>query len=120
LGAFEGTEELGVERVGYLSHLEALREVRSSHVTLCLLDDVAGAERIYPAKIFELMTLGVPALTLSPPGALADLVEEHRLGELIGRREEGAIAGQLERWLEDFQRGVVPWAPRPVGIERYD
>src|SRR5262249_30997160 len=51
--AFEGTEALGVERVGYVPHGRVLRELSASHLTLCLLDDVPGSERVYPAKIFE-------------------------------------------------------------------
>ncbi|MFW5741391.1 MAG: glycosyltransferase, partial [Myxococcota bacterium] len=52
---FEGTEQLGVEQVGYVPHDQVLTELARSHLALCLLDEVPGVERIYPAKIFELM-----------------------------------------------------------------
>jgi glycosyltransferase involved in cell wall biosynthesis len=117
---FTGSEALGVERVGYVPHQEVLGELARSHRVLCLLDDVAGAERIYPAKIFELMRLGRPILTLAPPGALADLVGEHRLGEVLPPRDEVAIAALLERELRAFADGHPPPPPAPVGMERYD
>ncbi len=119
--SFDGTEALGVTRRGYLPHEEVLRELSASHAVLCILDDVPGVERIYPAKIFELMYLGRPCLTLSPPGALTRLVEKHRLGEILPPRDEGKIAAYLERELRAFEdSGGRPGKPEePVGIARY-
>jgi glycosyltransferase involved in cell wall biosynthesis len=123
--AFEGTEALGVERVGYVPHAQVLHELAGSHLALCLLDDVPGAERIYPAKIFELMRVGRPVLTLAPPGsALARLVARHALGRVVHPRDEVAIADALHAMLQDSDRsraGPLSWrnAPRP-DILRYD
>ena len=121
--AFEGSEAIGVERVGYVPHGDVLRELAASHLTLCLLDDVAGAERIYPAKIFELMHLGRPILTLAPPGsALARLVETHGLGTAIHPRDEERIADALRACLQDPGRGQMvarAWRNAP-GLERFD
>lgn len=123
LDAFDATEELGVERDGYVPHRRVLRELAASHMTLCVLDDVPGSERIYPAKIFELMHLGRPVLTLAPPGsALARLAERHRLGPLVHPRDEEAIASALEAHLDRFDRGEYAadsWQ-NASGIDRYD
>ncbi len=105
LDAFEGTEELGVRRLGYVDHRTVVNELASSHMVLCLLDDVPGVERIYPAKIFELMHLGRPCLTLAPEGALTRLVESQGLGEILAPRDEAAIAGFLAEELRAFARG---------------
>ncbi|WP_394842930.1 glycosyltransferase [Pendulispora brunnea] len=124
LDAFEGMEALGVERVGYLEHAQSLIELSRSHLVLCTLDEVPGVERIYPAKIFELMYLGRPCLTLSPPGALTRLVSRHRLGDVLPPRDEARIAAYLEARLRAFREGngharaaEASFAPR--GIERY-
>jgi hypothetical protein len=89
-----------------------------------LLDDVEGVERIYPAKIFELMYLGRPVLTLSPAGALARLVAGHELGDLLAPRDEEAIAALLEQKLRAFrasQSNGHPYEARLVarGIDRF-
>jgi glycosyltransferase involved in cell wall biosynthesis len=106
LGAFEGTEALGVERVGYVPHTRVLRELSASHLAMCMLDDVPGADRIYPAKIFELMHLGRPVLILAPPeSALARLARAHGMGPLVHPRDEQAIAGALATHLRAFARG---------------
>jgi glycosyltransferase involved in cell wall biosynthesis len=118
--AFAGLQDLGVECVGYLPHEAMMREVVGSHLLLCLLDDAPGATHIYPAKIFELMALGRPCLTLAPDGALADLVRDCRLGVLLPPRDEQGIASYLEGLLRDFRDGKVPVQPPPVKTERYD
>ncbi len=124
--AFAGTEELGVERAGYLPHAEVLRALSASHCTVCILDDVPGAERIYPAKIFELMRLGRPVLTLAPPAsALARLVQRHALGPVVHPRDEGAIADALGAALREFARApasALTWRNAPAGrdLGRFD
>lgn len=121
--AFAGADALGIERVGYVPHGQVLRELAASHLTLCLLDDVPGATRIYPAKIFELMHLRRPVLTLAPPdSALARLVERHALGPLVAPRDEEGIARALRDRLLAFRNGDFrPLAWRnATGVERYD
>jgi glycosyltransferase involved in cell wall biosynthesis len=119
--AFEGMEALGVRRLGYMKHEDALRELAASHLVLCLLDEAPGVERIYPAKIFELMHLGRPCLTLSPDGALARLVRRHQMGDLLAPRDEEAIASLLADKLRAFKSGSrEPAVLRAKGIERYD
>jgi hypothetical protein len=120
---FEGTEMLGVTTHGYVPHDEVLTSLSASHLTACLLDDVAGAERIYPAKIFELMHLGRPILTLAPEGALTRLARRHALGDVAMPRDEAAIAEILARRLRRFRE--TPPDERaaravPRGIDRYD
>jgi glycosyltransferase involved in cell wall biosynthesis len=117
---FEGLQAIGVECVGYLPHETMMKEVASSHLLLCLLDEVPGAERIYPAKVFELMALQRPCLTLAPDGALADLVRDCRLGHLLPPRDDDSIAAYLQQLLRDFRDGKAPQQPPAVKIERYD
>lgn len=120
LDSFEGTEALGVERIGYIEHSRVIPALASSHEVLCTLDDVPGVERIYPAKIFELMHLRRPILTLAPQGALTRLVERHRLGTVIPPRDSQAIAMHLESTLRAFTRGEHALSTRPVDVDRYD
>jgi glycosyltransferase involved in cell wall biosynthesis len=118
--AFEGTEALGVERLGYIDHEQALAALSASHAALCLLDAVDGAERIYPAKIFEIMKLGRRCLALTPEGALARLVRRHRVGDVVPPRDPAAIAESLERLVRDHRSGQLAAWPGPVDVERFD
>ena len=120
---FADTAALGVQRLGYLTHEHALAELARSHAVLCLLDDLPGANRIYPAKIFEIMYLGRPCLALTPEGALADLVRDHALGDVIHPRDTEGICASLSRWLQSFRNGKVGTFPdgvtRAVDIDRF-
>ncbi|HTQ04127.1 MAG TPA: glycosyltransferase [Polyangiaceae bacterium] len=118
--AFEDADALGVRRFGYLPHAEALRLLAESHVPLCLLADLPGSERIYPAKIFEIMRLGRRALVLTPEGALARLVRRHRLGDVVPPGDAPAVAAALERLLRAFVAGTLEHAERPLDTERFD
>jgi glycosyltransferase involved in cell wall biosynthesis len=120
LDYFDGSAALGVRQLGYLTHSSALEQLASSHGVLCLLDEVPGVERIYPAKIFEVMRLRRPCLALTPEGALAALVRRHRLGEVIPPRDAPAIAAALSRWVCRFRDGTLPAATDPLDIERFD
>jgi glycosyltransferase involved in cell wall biosynthesis len=117
---FEGTEKMGVRRLGYLPHTQALGELTRSHAAVCILDDVRGAERVYPAKIFEIMHLRRPCLVLAPSGALADLARHCRVGEVVAPRNADAIALVLARMLRAFRDGKMPAFSEPVDIERFD
>lgn len=116
---FEDTDTLGVRRFGYLEHAHALSHLAESHAALCILDEVAGVERIYPAKIFEIMRLGRPCLALTPEGALAALVRKHRLGEVVHPRDPEAVARTLARMLRAFC-DATPNEHTPIDIERFD
>jgi glycosyltransferase involved in cell wall biosynthesis len=119
LDAFAGTEELGVQRLGYVEKAEVIRQLAGSHMALCILDDVPGVERIYPAKIFELMAIGRPCLTLAPSGALTELVRAHQLGPIVAPRDEEAIAALLADALRRFKAGTWDLRSHATGIERY-
>jgi glycosyltransferase involved in cell wall biosynthesis len=107
LALFEDAAAIGVTMQGYVPHDEVLASLAASHLTLCLLDDVPGVSRIYPAKIFELLHLGRPVLTLAPEGALTRLARHHELGDVVRPRDEAAIAAVLERHLRAFRDSVT-------------
>jgi hypothetical protein len=62
-----------------------------------------------------LMHLGRPVMAITPPGVLADLVERHRLGQVLDPDDVGAMALFLERTLQDFREGR--YVPRAAAID---
>jgi len=117
---FEGTETIGVRRLGYLPHHRAIEELSRSHAAICILDEVEGAERVYPAKIFELMYLRRPCLVLAPEGALAELVRRCHAAEIVSPRDAAAIADALARRVQEFRDGRAPRKSEAIDIERFD
>jgi glycosyltransferase involved in cell wall biosynthesis len=104
-GAFDGMDKYGVRRTEYLEHDRALEELAASHAVLCLLDDAPGVERIYPAKIFELLYLGRPCLTVAPDGALSAFAREHEMGPVVRPSDPDAIVRALVEFLNAFREG---------------
>lgn len=120
LSHFEGTEALGVERVGYIDKEKVMPALSASHMVLCILDDVPGVERVYPAKVFELLHLDRPCLTLTPPGELHTLATRCKLGPVLPPRDEAAIAAALETALRAFAAGTYSLSAGAVDTDRYD
>lgn len=116
---FEGLESCGVSLLGYMDKEAVMRAQSASHLVLCTLDEVPGNERIYPGKIFELMHLGRPVLTLTPPGALRDLAERHELGTVLPPRDVPAIVDFLVTALEALRDGRYSTSMQGVDIEPY-
>jgi glycosyltransferase involved in cell wall biosynthesis len=117
---FEGTEALGVRRIGYVEHRRAIEELAASHAALCLMPNLEGNSRIYPAKFFEIMRLGRPCLAIAPQGALWKLMRRCRAGEAIEPEDTVAIAETLERWVRRFRDDPSARPSGAVNIERFD
>ncbi len=119
LDLFEGSDALGVERTGFVERDQVLPALAASHMTLCLLDTMPGAERIYPAKIFELMMIGRPCLTLAPEGVLSDLARRHQLGPVLPPRDVPAIAECLATAVRAWAAGRYEPRAASIGTERF-
>jgi glycosyltransferase involved in cell wall biosynthesis len=117
--AFEGMEAFGVRRLGFVDKDRAVMEQGSAHAVLCVQDDIPGSERVYSSKVFELMYLRRPVLTLTPPGALQELVERHRLGPVLPPRDRPAIAAHLADMLRAWREGRFATRSAAVDISRY-
>ena len=113
---FEGAESLGVTRYGYVEHSKAVAALGGSHAALCMLEDLPGADRIYPAKIFEILFLGRPCLAIAPDGALARLMRRYGLGDVVHPRDSEGVARTLEGMLENFRSGTAVAVRHPTTL----
>ena len=114
---FADSESLGVERAGYMDKADVVRELAKSHLNLCLLADHPDCERIYPGKIFELMAIGRPVLTLAPDGALRSLIRDHEVGVCFQPADSRGVADYLIEQLESFRNGSYRIESLSKGIE---
>lgn len=117
--AFEGMEALGVKTLGFVEKDRVAVEQGAGHMTLCLQSDEPGTARIYQAKLFDLMYLGRPVLTLAPEGAMKELVEAHRLGPVLAPGDGEAVAAFLAGTLRAWKTGAYSTRLQAVGLERF-
>lgn len=114
-----------VERIGPVSHAEAMRHMQQARVLLLLLNDTANAKGILTSKLFEYLSVGRPLLSIGPKdGDVARVLGPERIvqrgaedrslkvirslfdqnGEAVGEAflpySRPALTGQLVRMLE--------------------
>jgi len=71
-----------VERVGPVSHAEAMRQMQQARVLLLLLNDTANARGILTSKLFEYLSVGRPLLSIGPKdGDVARVLGAERIVE---------------------------------------
>jgi glycosyltransferase involved in cell wall biosynthesis len=71
-----------VERVGPVSHAEAMRHMQRARVLLLLLNDTANAKGILTSKLFEYLSVGRPLLSIGPKdGDVARVLGAERIVE---------------------------------------
>ena len=81
-----------VEFVPPVSHGESLGYLRAADILLVVQPDTAVQ---VPVKLYEYLWARKPILALASPGAVADLVQEGRVGKVVTADDECAIAEAL-------------------------
>ena len=81
----------------YVSHGEAIREMRSADALLLSVPWGPNADSVIPAKLFEYLAAGRPILVVGPPGGECEkIVTACRAGPAVGFDQQ-AIAAALAR-----------------------
>ncbi len=108
-----------VEINGVVPREEALVRLAESSIVVTMQWSNPYDEKIYGGKIFELMGVGRPVLTLaSHQGLLARLVERTGLGRVCASKEE--VKSALCVWIEEFKRhGCVEFSAKAEELEVY-
>lgn len=117
-------EALGIgDRVhfhGYLPHHDALDIVSRADIGLVIVEDRPGSEATAPAKLYEYLAMGMPALLLaSPTGFPARVLSETGGGVQLLPGDSDGIRGALERFAAEKAAGTLP-APDQDAVARYD
>jgi glycosyltransferase involved in cell wall biosynthesis len=89
----------------YLDHDAAIDLVRTADGLCVLLSDVAGAERVVPAKLFESMAARRPIWVIAPPGEVWDLLHDHPAAHRLAPSDVAGIAAALEQALVEHRAG---------------
>ena len=102
-----------IERLGRLSHAEAMRQMQRARVLLLPINDTPNSAGILPGKLYEYLSVGRPILAVGPrDGDVARVLGDAHL--LLPR--EPALADHVRiRAAFDQETGIVGEA-----IDRYD
>lgn len=81
---------------GYVSHNEAIREMRAASALLLSVPDGPNADSVIPAKLFEYLASRRPILVVGPPGGECDKIVSACEAGVSAHFDEGRIASALE------------------------
>ena len=102
-----------IERLGRLSHAEAMREMQRARVLLLPINDTPNSAGILPGKLYEYLSVGRPILAVGPrDGDVARVFGEAHL--LLPREPAQADRARI-RAAFDQENGIVG-----AVIDRYD
>ncbi len=102
--------QLGLEKevclLGYQSHQDALRALRSADMAGVFLDDNPEALRVPGGKIFEYLRSGVPILAVVPLGGeIAELVQEFDAGYVVEPGDIKGCAEAIRACYQEWEKG---------------
>lgn len=107
-----------MQRVGYVSHEEALRLQQEARVLLLLEIDAGYTRGIIPGKLFEYMAAQRPVLAIGPSGWEAgSILKETGAGSVFTYKEKEALKSKIEFLYRDFNNKVE--AAENKAIEKY-
>ncbi|HPF91315.1 MAG TPA: glycosyltransferase [Flavobacteriales bacterium] len=102
-----------IERLGRLSHAEAMRQMQRARVLLLPINDTPNSAGILPGKLYEYLSVGRPILAVGPrDGDVARVLGE---AHLLLPREPAQADHVRIRAAFDLETGIVGEA-----IDRYD
>ncbi len=94
-----------VQSGGYLSHKEALNEMRKTSVSLLVTSDDPS---VFPAKVFEYLRLRKPIMGIVPPESqIARLLIETGTGKVVSPWDKDGIKNILLIYFNRFTKGQL-------------
>jgi len=105
-----------VERVDFVPHEEALRQMARSTLLLLVIEPFAQADGMITSKLYEYLASERPVLGVGPPdGDASGLLRRHDAGRMVGGDDVAGAAECVRRHYEAWADG----APRS-GARRAD
>jgi glycosyltransferase involved in cell wall biosynthesis len=102
-----------LERKGYLSHGEALEQMKDASVLLLV---TSNDPRVFPAKIFEYLAFGKPVLGVVPrESQVGRMISQMRLGLVVPPKDHSGIKEALFFYYEKYAQGNLS---TDVGAEK--
>jgi glycosyltransferase involved in cell wall biosynthesis len=107
-----------VIKKGYLSHRQALEEMRGVSLLLLVTSDHPS---VFPAKIFEYLRLNKPLLCIVPPRShVATFLADIEAAHVVSPDDKAGIARILHSCFSDFEKGQLGLKPALEKLKAFD
>jgi len=106
----ENISRLGLEefvvKTNYLSHKEATREQRKSHILFLPINNTQNAKGIITGKLFEYLAAGRPILAIGPvDGDAAQIINDTKAGKISGFGDNNRLKNNILDLYHDYKMG---------------
>jgi len=107
-----------VEKVGYLSHKEAIEFQQKAQILLLLINNTPNANGILTGKLYEYMASGRPTLAIGPTGSdIAKVLKETGAGTIVDFDDVAGMKATLLALFEQYKSGTL--SSSASGYEQY-
>lgn len=97
-----------VERIDYLPHTGAVKEMFSAQVLLLLINNSRNAKGILTGKFFEYLASRRPILAVGPvDGDIASILKETGMGSITDFDDKEGMRAQLKMLFSRYERGEL-------------
>lgn len=112
LSVNENIIRLGLEKfvvkTNYLSHKEAIREQKKSHVLFLPINNTQNAKGIITGKLFEYLAAGRPVLGIGPvDGDAAEIINDTKAGMISGFGDNNRLKNNILALYHDYKKGEL-------------
>jgi len=97
-----------IEKIGYLSHAEAITFQQTSQLLLLLINNTPNAGGILTGKLYEYMASARPILAIGPVQSdIATLLKETQSGSIVGFDDVAGMKSVLLDFFEEYKLGKL-------------
>ena len=104
---------------GYVSHGEAIEEMRAADALLLCIPDGPNGDSVIPAKLFEYLACEKPILVVGPERGLCEDIVSSLDAGLCAAPHAGGIATALQRMFGAWRKGSPMCGGDPAGLGRF-
>lgn len=96
--------EINLNNIGYLSHIQSIKEQKKSQVLLLIEINNENTTCIIPGKIFEYIVSGRPIVALGPKGSdIKNIIEDSQTGIFVDYSEKQVLKTHLIALYRQFK-----------------
>lgn len=107
-----------VNKVGYVSHNEAVKFQKKSQVLLLIEINSEDTKAIIPGKLFEYMVSNRPILAVGPKDAdIEGIIKQTNTGQFFNYSEFSALKAAIKQLFEGYQNNTLK--VNAIGLQRF-
>jgi hypothetical protein len=107
-----------INYIGYVSHDEAIKHQRQSHVLLLIEINSDETKCIIPGKLFEYMASERPIIAIGPMDSdVESILKQTNTGKYFNYNDHESLKSIILEYFASYQNGTLK--SHPIGLQKY-